>query len=287
MPSGPSLAYIIPTYGHFDYALTCLRSVLCDPEPLEVLAVLVDDASPNYARNWWHISNLPPRRGVLVTRFPVNGGLTRSWNHGLSSVCRDQRFDLITATNSDVIFPSGWWREPLKIALRGHTFVGPLSNAPGVSNPQQNVRVWYPEYKDADANVPVYADAVNSALRTRYADRFEPGDINGFCMAAAPSTWRHIAHDLSQELVFPATIPIMPSGRVNPWPTMAGQECWLSATCRQSRVAMGLALGSFVFHYRSVSRGNMYKRGPVSEAARLTAALDDQTVSQESEALDD
>ena len=81
------------------------------------------------------------------------------------------------------------------------------------------------------------------------------GPINGFCLIGRRSIWQKHAHAAPAQ-TFPCPLDILPSGKKNPWPTMAGQEDWLNDQVKKEGGRSGTLLSSFGFHYRAVTRGN-------------------------------
>jgi hypothetical protein len=76
-------------------------------------------------------------------------------------------------------------------------------------------------------------------------------------MMAKTSTWHQFAHGST---IFPPTIDSL-GFAPNPSPLMAGQEEWLLQQCKSLQGRMGIVPGSFVFHYRSATRGNNFIKG--------------------------
>lgn len=245
------IAYILPSYRCFEYARRCIRS-LHKYSP-DVLACVVDDNSPDWdAHPGWYLNTGGP---VRVHRYTSSGGLTRSWNEGFR-LAHDA--DVVIAGNNDVLFHKNW-HLGLLAALDTCAVAGPLSNAPGVTaaDNAQHVSSYVTDYRVTDS--AAYNDALVDKLWKNFKGTTTLTPINGFFMAAKLATWRKFSH--SSDYVFPPQIKVMPSGRINKTPLMTGQEDWLCARVRAAGSFTGVALGSFIFHYRSVARGKAFAKG--------------------------
>lgn len=233
---GARVAILVPSYGHLDYALEAARSALVNTP--EALALVIDDGSPGFDAG--PFQELGPR--VLLHRFPSNGGLTRSWNHGLCWA-RDLGCTFAVAGNSDVLYPAGWW-PPVEASLgQGPQdpgvlhLAGPVTNAPGHRR-FQDVRLWLDGYQVADDRP--YLDSVQRSLAASYAGQVALGPVNGYCLAARVDTWFLFAHG--------SRTPFNRKLR------MTRQEDDLCARWGKRGLQVGCVPGSFVFHYRGVSR---------------------------------
>lgn len=230
---------IVPTRGHFPYARRAVETLLAGTP--EADALVVDDASPDWRESEWAAlaQTWPNRLGWF--RFEKQGGLTRSWNYGLESA---QRFahEWAVCGNSDLVFPRGWWL-PLQRALgEKWDLVGPVSNAPGrTSRGEQSVWKWLPSYVPSDdvRQVQMTADR----LAVAHPGKVIPCNVNGFCFAASTSSWWSGAFDTKH--VF------------DPRHALTGNEDELQR--RWSHRRRGVVLASFVFHYRSVTRGPAFR----------------------------
>ena len=259
----PHIAYVMPTGGqtpgHLDYSRRCLESLYRGTYPARLYVIVIDDASPDWEEGRW-LLDLPqnPHPEVVsmaAMRFDEPGGLTRSWNAGYAAA-KELKPDIIVIGNDDVLLPSMWWRG-LAAALENYDFVGPLSNAPGATiGNQQDVRKWLADYKLSDHQGAI--DTIGATLYSRYGGRVQPSPVNGFMVAGTLASWDKYAYD--DRNVLPARIEIMPSGRRNPTPLMTGQEDWLHQHVTAAGGTMGASVGSFCFHYRSLSRGLAYAR---------------------------
>lgn len=240
------IGLIIPTYGHFHYARRAVLSAFrYTTAPLAVL--IVDDASPGWKPRWYtDLLYESPAARLSYHRFGENGGLTRSWNHGLTWF-RDLGVDYICPSNSDVIFTPGW-DEGLRTALdQGYWLVGPLSNNPGVTNPKnQEISYFFPGYKLTDD--PSYLARLAAELRRQYLGQIRDTNVNGFCfMSTAQKWWQHSFDD---KHVF------------NPQHRMTFNEDELQRRWRgKLHLPTGACMDSFVFHYRAVTRGGKAQTG--------------------------
>lgn len=238
MPDGPLL--ICPIYIQDSFAAECLRRCVdswCEHTPDPQAILLLDDASP-LELPW--LSSLGGRADLVYIRFGERGGLTRSWNAGLR-LARERGWTWAVAGNSDVIFSPGWWA-PLRSAIeRGWHLVGPVTNAPGKTRNGglQNVRRYFAGYVLSDE--PRWIEETAKFLRERYSGQVLESGLNGFCLAAETERWWAGAWS-DQEVFDP--------GRI-----MEGNEDELQKRWRGRGWKIGICPDSFVFHYRSVSRG--------------------------------
>jgi len=119
--------------------------------------------------------------------------------------------------------------------------VGPVTNAPG-HRPRQQVKGLVKGYKVSDDQA--YIDGVAARLsQDRRLELWSPNRINGFCMAAKTETWWAGAH--GAEHVFD------PGRKFK----LTKNEDELQGRWEKKKIAVGIVPGSFVFHYRGVSRG--------------------------------
>lgn len=278
------LLIIIPVYGKFDFAAKAARSALAASHPhTETYVLVLDDASPggedDYAE---HIRPLEfaYQGRVFGERLRENLGLTRVWNQGLR-FARKQKFDYACCTNSDVIFANNWFFG-VESALRfGAALAGPLTNAPGAKAAQDIRRHAAYELTDASDHQE-RVDSVGASLFERYNFATEKTLINGFCMTAKTKTWwrgayaevgsrhnvaldartsssRHYAHETGLDNVFRPANPFNSKGQPNPTPRMTLNEDELQGRWQKLKMHSVLCLGSFVFHYRAITRGDAHK----------------------------
>lgn len=253
------IGLVIPSYGHFPYVESAIRSAFATTTA-SLCVLLLDDASPD-----WEAAGNPlyerlkaefgdRLRGIS---YAENGGLTRSWNAGLSYFNSPEcRTKFICCANSDLIF-GRHWDKPLCVAAETHAIVGPLTNTPGTCK-HQNVKNWLSVYKPYDA--VDYVNSIGHMLYKHYVNEVETVNaINGFCLFAKRETWFSGAYDADH--VFRPRNDFNSKGQPNPTPLMTLNEDELQARWRLLGRRAGVCLGSFVFHYRSVSRGERYAKG--------------------------
>jgi len=253
---------ICPTYSlqtTSDYALIAVRSFLETTESGHCL--VIDDASPGYDLQKMRellseTEELFPGR-LFVYRFPQWGGLTRSWNRGLL-FAKEQKYRYAIAGNSDLLFTPGWL-PPLEAAIdAGYALAGPVTNAPGItSEGVADVSKYVPNYRVTDDDA--YLRKVSSQLQTRWTGKSVPVvGLNGFCLFAKTSRW--FSGRYTHDLVFCPSNDYGRDGRVNPTPLMTLNEDELQDRWRQKDWKFAVAPASFVFHYRSVTRGVAYAK---------------------------
>lgn len=243
------LAFILPSYGGYVYSRAAAASFFANtPESLKPVLLHYDDSSPRYHHQNWEkfYCGLPGGR-IWHHHFSRNGGLTRSWNTGLD-LARKLGCRYAIAGNSDVLFPPGW-----EAGFRRHLdagechLMGPVTNAPGRTGGdghRQDVKNYLADYVLDDSATAIAA--VSSRLQQEYADKPAVlGDVNGFFMIAKVDTWWRGAFDSHH--VFDPKYP------------MAGNEDELQIRWNQLGFKMGVSLSSFIFHYRSVTRGEKYR----------------------------
>lgn len=229
---------VIPTRGQFDYAARAIASgVYYTPDPT---ALVIDDASPEWSDAWIKamVGACPPGRlaWIKLSRSAFGPNLTRSWNRGLV-FARESGFRHVVLANSDVIFASGWWAG-IRAGLRRYDFIGPVTNAPGHQQEQLSDvadRLVEPDdqYALNLACEPLIDIAEHEFSEAPY--------LNGFCFAG--QTERFWSNSFDNLHVFDPSKP------------MVGNEDEFFERARDRGMKMGIARGSFVFHYRSVSRG--------------------------------
>lgn len=256
----PTILIVIPTFSHFEYAVRAVESAFTNTKTFEPHVVVFDDASPDFhARVFDHAA---PREIVTanlrVFRFNENGGLTRSWNHGLGYAL-ERNFDACCVTNSDVIFAPGWDHDVFT-ALNSdkYALVGPVTNTPGTNSEQYVGRysVLYDPMKKDDTR---HIQHVQDELFSAQSRRFKETTLNGFCMAAFTKTWWANAYD--ENHVFRPRNDLNSKGEPNPTPLMTLNEYELQGRWHAKGLKTAACLGSYVFHYRAVSRGDKHKRG--------------------------
>lgn len=245
---------VVPTYGWFDYAREAVVSAL-NETGLDTRVIVVDDGSPGYRdQGTSKLADLAADDRVIFHPFPKNGGLTRCWNYGLKRL-RDEGCTHICCANSDVIFSKDWADALLLACEQDYALVGPITNAPGTED-HQCVTHFIPNYRLTDE--PGEIDGVSRRLRP-LRNTVHDASINGFCLFAATKHWFEGAYD--DEHVFCPRNDRNSKGQPNPTPLMTLNEYELQRRWRSKGWKIGFSPGSFVFHYRSVSRGPQYVRG--------------------------
>lgn len=230
---------VIPVYGKWDYALKAVDSLLGHPCD----ALVVDDCGEPPPRGLGRrlVANDPARAGTACYyRFPKNQGLTEAWNYGLR-YARTEGYPTTILGNSDLLFAPGSVVRLAEGAVE-YDFAGPYTNAPGTSA-WQDVRREVQGYKPDDS--PEALLSLSAALGPLESRQVE--SLNGFCWAAMTATWWLNAFD--REHVF------------DPKNRMTFQEYEFQRRTRKAGRICGLVRGAFVFHYRSVTRGDKYGKG--------------------------
>lgn len=242
------LLVVVPAYGHWDYVEAAVVSLYraADASAELPLCRVYDDAHPDVeaaasARD--RLLAIAEGR-VSVVRYPTTAGMTRAWNDGLVWA-RDQGLSTVCLTNSDVLFSPGWDVPLRRVLAGGYWLAGPVSNAPGRTNPAQLVLRYLPDYTPSDDWSAICTTA--ERLRAVAGGRIRPGPVNGFCLLVPTATaW---AHPYGPDVVFDPGYP------------MGGNEDELQRRWRAAGGRFAVAADSFVFHYRSVTRGDRYRHG--------------------------
>jgi glycosyltransferase involved in cell wall biosynthesis len=282
----PKILIVIPTYGQFDYAIRAVRTALSSTRTLDPYVTVIDDASPERLSRERH--KLPhsvdePYGNFLVNlryakeefgdkiyqlTFDENGGLTRSWNAGLN-IARQMEFDFCCVTNSDVMFAHGWDGRLFDLLnSEKYDLVGPLTNAPGTEQTQYvgDYSVLYRKDKKDDLT---HMDEVQNELYHQQGARHKAATLNGFCMVAFTRKWWANAYDDSH--VFCPRNDFNSKGERNPTPLMTLNEYEFQRRLHAKGGKSGVCLGSYVYHYRAVSRGDKHKRGDWARIEQGTA----------------
>lgn len=231
MNHGPLVVVCVPVYGAFPEALNAIRSIeRADGCPS---LVVLDDASPgDHARFRVEVEDSVPAARLTYRRFDKNQGLTWMWNEGWRAA-REAGAAYFVAGNSDILVGAHALTTMIEVCERsGATLVGPMTNAPGHVRDQQASGVVQPRQ-------PV-VDAMDEVLRTEHgSDSKVVPRVNGFF--ALGRVGRLPAYDV--ENLF------------NPRNRMTGNEDELQARMARRGLVSRVALGAYVFHYRSMSRG--------------------------------
>lgn len=271
----PSLLIVVPTYNHFDYAFRAIRSALANTTTFRPHVLAIDDASPDrlhldplsrvigrpYGDYLYHLRLLRDEFGedsIMQAQFDQNGGLTRSWNVGLTWA-RERDHDFCCVTNSDVLFAPGWDSHLFtSLNTKLCDLAGPVTNAPG-TNPVQYVAAYSTRYNPGTKDDVQAIAAVQSELSAKYRYEIRETTLNGFCMVAFTKTWWDNAYD--RDHVFRPRNDFDSQGRPNPTPLMTLNEYELQRRWKAGGLKAAACLGSYVYHYRAVSRGVRHRRG--------------------------
>lgn len=225
-------AVIIPTYGEFPYVFKCLETLARYTS--DYFCYVLDDASPDWLPEYEaEIRRLIPPDRLHFERYTENRGLTAAWNHGLE-LARQGGHPYAALVNSDTLFSPGWLLRTMQ-ALEKADLVGPLTNAPSDSR-HQDIRNYVRGYQLDDSH-DALAD-VSDYLARKYSGRISRGTINGYWMAAKTAAW--------WENAFDSTHVFDPKNR------LTGNE---SEFEKRFKGRIAAYHDTFIFHYRSVSRG--------------------------------
>lgn len=243
-----SVCIIIPTYEHFDYVKKCLNSLKNNlPENVIVYPFIIDDAS----KGWDNFCKELPDNylpNLVKYHFTDNDGLTRSWNCGLN-YANTIKAKYTVCTNSDILFSPNWFEPLVDVLNDGITLVGPVTNAPGhcpwqsVTNFNVNV------FDDKNSNIA----SISTMLKKQYSGYIQTTRINGFFMMAKTEEW--FANKFDTETVF------------NPKFKLVGNEDEFQTRLSLNNKKIAFVPSSYIFHYRSVSRGDKIAFTPVSAGA--------------------
>lgn len=258
---GPPVCVAITSCDFFEYTAAAVRT--CFVHTPDVTVVVIDDASAGWPAHGnppelRHFDKDFPGRFMTV-RFAKRFGLNRSLNRGLEAA-RWLEAGYAVLANNDVLFTPGWF-EPLQHALdHGYDLVGPVTNAPGpTAKGLQDVRRWHDDYRLTDDET--YLTCLAADLRRDHGLAAVETRVNGFCFAATTAGWWAHAYDAEHDLVFRLANEFNSRGQRNPTPTMTMHEDEYQARLYRQGGKAAVCPGSFVMHYRSVWRGDRYKKG--------------------------
>lgn len=253
------IGFICPTYRavEFDNYTRLSLSSFFSTTPNGV-AIVVDDASDSWSKDYEKsLKEVAPSGCLHCIPFKSQGGLTRSWNAGLSRA-EELKLDYAIAGNNDIIFTQQWYKGILHALENGYSLVGPLSNAPGnTAGVFQDIGFHLKDYKNTDD-----ANVLNSYARdlaVKYPGHILEKRINGFFQVAKMSSW--VKGKFDKNNFYRPVNKYTSSGRKNPTPLMTLNEDELQARWHRLGMYSAIALSSFIFHYRSVTRGSKYKKG--------------------------
>lgn len=257
-----SIGFICPTYKAREldaYTRISLASFFATTP--SAVAIVVDDGSADWNREYEQsLEQLAAQYtnvSIKFIHFPKNGGLTRSWNAGLT-LANSLKLDYAIAGNNDVIFTTNWYAGMLHALNNGYHLVGPLSNAPGITaKGAQQIERYISNFKVTDDR-----DKLNSYAAELYNAQFGSvieRPINGFFQLASMDSWVKGKYD-SIHFYRPVN-PFTSKGYVNTTPLMTLNEDELQKRWRDKHMKSAVVLSSFIFHYRAVTRGDRYRRG--------------------------
>jgi GT2 family glycosyltransferase/ubiquinone/menaquinone biosynthesis C-methylase UbiE/glycosyltransferase involved in cell wall biosynthesis len=95
----PLVSIVIPTYGHFDTTLACLRSIVNHPPTIPIEVLVIEDNSGDAWIN--ALANVP---GLRYEKNPKNLGFLRSCNRAASLI----RGEYLHLLNNDTEVTDGW-----------------------------------------------------------------------------------------------------------------------------------------------------------------------------------
>jgi glycosyltransferase involved in cell wall biosynthesis len=254
------IAFVCPVYAAeelLDYTLQALTTFF--RTTADGVAIVVDDGSESWTSNLEDelraVSKWPGQQ-LHLYHFPKWGGLTRSWNMGLS-IAQQLGVEYAIAGNNDILFPDYWYEGLLAALNNGYDMAGPVSNAPGVSaKGLAEVSRYLPDYQLTDNHG--YLNEVSKRLRERPL-QFVEAQVNGFFQMAKMSTWVDGKFD-AQHFYRPRNTHTSRGVKIRD-PLMVGNEDEIQG--RWSRLGWKAAVvpSSFIFHYRAVSRGEKHRKG--------------------------
>lgn len=255
------IGFICPTHNESElhaYTASALTSFF--ETTAGGIAIVVDDASKGWTSEYTQrLKELAVHEGQSceVFRYADWGGLTRSWNKGLS-IAKSLGCDYVICGNNDVLFPSMWYQGLLHALESGYALVGPLSNAPGVTaKKKQEIQNYFPNYEATDDRA--YLDKVQAFLLEQFLGHVLDSPVNGFFQMAKMKTWLQGAY--SDHLVYKPRNDVTSKGYRNPTPLMTLNEDELQGRWRSLGLKSGVVPSSFIFHYRAVTRGGRYRKG--------------------------
>jgi glycosyltransferase involved in cell wall biosynthesis len=253
-------ALICPTYNAIELHRYTVRTLTLFFETTpDGIAIVVDDGSAGfidgYGESLHALAGAPDRLHTLG--FPSSGGLTRSWNAGLAKAS-ELKVDYAIAGNNDIVFTPRWYEGLLHALTNGYAMVGPLSNAPGTTaQGRQEVTRYVSNYRLSDNSQELARTA--EKLRTERMGHVIETHVNGFFQMAAMPTWE--AGKFDQQHFYRPVNKRYASGKWNPTPLMTGNEDEIQHRWHKKGWKSCIALSSFIFHYRAVSRGEKHKKG--------------------------
>jgi len=256
------IGFICPVYNatvFASYTQKALKSFF-DTTPNGV-AIVVNDGSAgwsdDYEQSLLKLADSYPIISLYILKFHTAGGLTRSWNAGLAKAT-ELNLDYAIAGNNDIIFSKGWHEGMTQALANGYSLVGPISNAPGVTaKGKQNVELYIPNYQLTDNLTDI--NKVATQLQQMQFNKTLESKVNGFFIMATLKSWENGKFD--EHHFFKPKNKYSSKGKFNPTPLMTLNEDELQERWAKKGMKSGIALSTFIFHYRSVSRGDKHKKG--------------------------
>jgi glycosyltransferase involved in cell wall biosynthesis len=257
------IVLIMPVYGAFDYARRALASFFKYTSGERRAVVVIDGGDEDLA-----FSHADAARDMQIIQHVANRGMIAALNtgfrflrepfapgRGLFAHPRNTGEDFtIVMANSDVLFPVGW-QLGICHALDSHALVGPLTNAPGTERNQQVSKYMEEYFLEDDED---YLNRVSGYLLAMFDGKVEENPLNGFFLAARYSTLRD---NMFNDELFRPRNEVNSKGQPNPDPLNCLHEYEFQARLATKGLKTGIALSSFIFHYRSVSRGARHAKG--------------------------
>lgn len=255
------IALVCPTYDverMKRYTEVTLHSFFATTE--DGIAIVVDDGSKDWTAAYeQELIAIAGSYGkpIHLIHFEKNGGLTRSWNYGLAKA-EQLKAAYAIAGNNDIIFTPDWYQGLIEATAKGYSLIGPVSNAPGITaQGSQEVQRYIPNYRLSDN--PEVLKQQSAYLRNKYKSVVKPTVINGFFQFARMECW--IKGKYSKDYFYRPSNPFRKNGKRNPTPLMTMNEDELQDRWHKLGMKSCIALDSFIFHYRSVTRGTKYLKG--------------------------
>jgi len=251
------IGFICPTYKARELdAYT--RTALCSFFELTPhgYAIVVDDNSPGWDNSYTDsLRAISPRMEFI--HFDTTGGLTRSWNAGLTRAF-ELNLDYVIAGNNDIIFTRRWYEGLLHALEYGYDLAGPLSNAPGITaSGKQAIERYTSKFRLTDDRTVL--NNIADDIHSNHLGKVICNPINGFFQIAKLSSWVRGKYD--KDHYYCPYNAFTSRGVVNPTPTMTLNEDELQARWRSLGMQSAVVLSSYIFHYRAVSRGDSYRKG--------------------------
>lgn len=256
------LGFICPTYDAIrlsSYTEAALASFFATTPNAH--AIVVDDGSQCWSKSYENrlrqLTELYSASEISFISFKKNGGVTRSWNHGLKKA-KAKDLDFVVVGNNDIIFTKGWYVGLIHALNSGFSMVGPLSNAPGITaKGKQEIKRYLPKYKLTDDFG--YLNSCSDKLLADNLGKVIKSPINGFFQFASMLSWERGKYD--KEHYYCPYNAYTSKGRKNLTPLMTLNEDELQRRWRAKKMESAIVLSSFIFHYRAVTRGNRYLKG--------------------------